>query len=147
MRKKYIVRLTKGERTSLQDMLRKGEAMATELRRARILLKTDVSGPAWSDARIAEAFDCSPHTVENVRRRFVERGMEGTLRHKPQKRPSRKRKLDGRGEARLLTLACGEAPDGRQRWTLRLLADRAVVLGIADELSYETVRRTLKKVN
>jgi len=130
----------------LEAMLCKGEGKATELRRARMLLKADQNGPAWSDARIAEAFDCCRQTVENLRKRFAQREVD-CIRRKPQERPSRERKLDGRAEARLLTLACGEAPDGRERWTLRLLADRAVVLGIAEELSYETVRRTLKKAN
>lgn len=146
MNKKYLVQLTAVERQDLEAMLCKGEAKAMELRRARILLKADRNGPAWADARIAEAFDCCRQAVENLRQRFAERGID-CIRRKPQERPSRQRKLDGRAEARLLTLACGEAPDGRERWTLRLLADRAVVLGLADELSYETVRRTLKKAN
>lgn len=146
MDKKYPVQLTAAERRALEAMLCKGEAKATELRRARILLKADRNGPAWSDARIAEAFDCCRQSVENLRKRFARRGVD-CIRRKAQERPSRQRKLDGRAEARLLTLACGEAPDGRERWTLRLLADRAVVLGIAEELSYETVRRTLKKAN
>ena len=146
MKKKYVVRLTKAKRASLEAMLRQGEAKATELRRVRILLKADANGPGWSDACIAEAFGCSRHTAENVRRRFAERGLD-CVRRKKQEQPSRQRKLDGRAEARLLTLACGEAPDGRGRWTLRLLAGRAVELGIAGELSYETVRRTLKKAN
>ena len=147
MKKKYVVRLTGAQRKRLESMFRKGEAGALELRRARILLKADASGPAWADALIAEAFECSSHTVENVRRRFLERGLDGALRRKVQEKPSRARKLDGRAEARLLTLACGQAPDGRGRWTLRLLAGRVVELGIVEAISHETVRRTLKKAN
>jgi transposase len=146
-RKRYVVRLSTAQRNELTAMLRSGEAKVTELRRAQILLKADVSGPAWVDTRIAEAFGCSRQGVENVRRRFVERGLSGAVHRKTQEKPSRKRILDGRAEARLLTLACGKAPDGRARWTLRLLADRAVELAIAEEISYETVRRTLKKAN
>ncbi len=146
MNKKYVVRLTKAKRETLETMLRKGQAKATELRRVRILLKTDAEGPGWTDARIAEAFDCSPHTAENVRRRFAERGAD-CVRRKKQEKLSRERKLDGRAEARLLALACSEPPAGRTRWTLHLLAGRAVELRIADSLSHETVRRTLKKAN
>ena len=144
-RKKYEVRLTKGHRDELAAMLRSGEAKATELRRAQVLLKADADGPAWVDTRIAEAFGCSRQMVENIRRRFVERGLLGAVRRKQQEEPSRERILDGKAEARLLTLACSKAPDGRARWSLRLLADRVVELKIADSISYETVRQTLKK--
>jgi transposase len=146
-RKKYEVRLSTEERDELTAMLRCGETKATELRRAQILLKADAGSPAWVDTRIAEAFGCSRQTVENIRRRFVERGLSGAVRRKQQEEPSRERILDGKAEARLLTLACSKAPDGRARWSLRLLADRVVELRIAESISYETVRRTLKKAN
>ena len=146
MNKRYVVRLTAVQRNELEGMLRRGRSKAPELRRAHILLKADADCPAWTDARIAEAFGCSPHTVENVRRRFVARGLEGALKRKRQERPSRKRILDGEGEARLLAIACGEPPEGRRRWTLHLLADRLVELKAAESISHETVRRALKKV-
>ena len=123
----------------------KGKTRATEIRRANILLKADANGPGWTDTRIAEAFGCSMPAVGNVRRRFVERGIEGAVKRKKQAYPSRERILDGKGEARVLALACGKAPEGRTHWTLRMLAERAVELRIAEHLSYETVRRTLKK--
>ena len=147
MNKEYVVRLSQGERAELEAMVKRGHVKATVIRRAHILLKADADGPGWSDAEIAEAFGCSPHTVENVRRRFVDRGMDGTLRRKRQDRPSRRPILDGQGEARLIALACSEPPEGRARWTLRLLADRAVELEIAEGLSYETARRMLKKTS
>jgi hypothetical protein len=143
--KKYEVRLTGAQRDELIAMLRSGETKATEFRRAQVLLKADTGGPAWVDTRIAEAFGCSRQAVENIRRRFVERGLRGAVHRKQQEESSRERILDGKAEARLLTLACSKAPDGRARWSLRLLADRMVELRIADAISYETVRRTLKK--
>jgi hypothetical protein len=146
MKKKYIVRLTKGQRRSLAGVLAKGSAKATELRRAQILLKADSAGPAWSDAHIADAFECHPRTVEGVRRRFCERGLD-CVRHKAQATPPRKRVFDGRAEARLTTLACSEAPEGHGRWTLRLLADRVVQLEIVEAVSHETVRKVLKKTS
>ncbi len=146
MRKKYNVSLTAGQRKRLEALLARGDGKATELRRARILLKADTRGPGWSDARIAEALECSRVTVENIRRRFEERGMD-SLRRKKQPRLSRERKLDGKGEAGLLAIACGEPPQGRTRWTLHLLADRVVELRLAESISYETVRQTLKKAN
>ena len=145
MKKRYVVCLKGREREKLEELLGKGKARATEIRRANILLKADANGPGWADARIAEAVGCSMQAVGNVRRRFVERGMEGTVKRKQQDYPSRQPILDGKGEARLLALACGKAPEGRAHWTLRMLADRAVELRIAEHLSYETVRRTLKK--
>jgi len=146
MRKKYIVRLTKAQRKSLAVVLAKGSAKATELRRAHILLKADSAGPGWSDARIAEAFACHPRTVEGVRRRFCERGLD-SLRHKAQRKPPRKPVFDGEAAARLTTLACSQAPEGHARWTLRLLAERAVQLEIVDAVSHETVRKVLKKTS
>jgi hypothetical protein len=109
------------------------------------LLKADARGPAWNDARIAEALDCCRCTVENVRRRFCAQGLEATVLRKPYVASKRKPILDGEGEARLTALACGVTPDGRKRWTLRLLAGKLVEMEVVDSISHETVRRALKK--
>jgi len=147
--KKYLVTLTPDERADLAKLVSAGRRSARTITRARILLKADQAdgGPAWDDGRIAEALGCGRRTAERVRERFVERGLEAALTHKPQDRPSRERKLDGAAEARLIALACSAPPDGRARWTLKLLADRMVELEVVDSLSDETVRRTLKKTN
>jgi hypothetical protein len=142
-----VVKLLPSQRKKLNRWLRGGKRGVLELRRMQILLLADVNGPAWTDERIAEAMDCFPLTVGNVRRNFVERGFQGAICRKKQARPSQEPLLDGRGEARLIALACGETPEGQARWTLRLLAQQAVELEIADHLSYESVRRTLKKTN
>jgi len=147
MRKKYIVRLTTIERKTLQTMVSKGKIAAYKIKHANILLAADVEGPGWADVRIAEAFSCHPRSVENVRRRFVLEGLAAALERKKQIRPSRQRKLDGDGEARLIALACSEPPEGRDRWTLQLLADALVRLEVVDCICDQTVRRTLKKTN
>jgi transposase len=148
MKKKYIVTLAQEERQVLQAMLSRGKAAARKLIHARILLKADAgpSEPAWNDDQIAEGLDVGRATVERVRRTFVEEGFEAAL--EPRK-PRRQylRKLDGDGEAHLIALACSQAPEGRSRWTLRLLADRMVALEQVDHLSHETVREVLKKTN
>ena len=145
--KKYKVTLTPDERNSLQALVSAGKAAAQKLAHARILLKADAAagGPAWTDARIAEAVEVSRATVERVRQRFVEQGLEAALVRQKQGRPSRARVLDGRGEARLIALACSEAPGGRASWTLQLLADKLVELRVVDAISGETVRQVLKK--
>jgi len=145
--KKYLVTLTPEEREQLAGLLSAGKRSALTLARARILLKADQAdgGPAWPDDRIAEALDCGVRTVERVRQRFVERGLEEALGRKKQDRPSRERKLDGRAEARLIALACSQPPDGRAAWTLQLLADKLVELRVVDSVCDETVRRVLKK--
>jgi len=145
--KKYVVRLTDEERNGLVAMVKKGRAAAYKIRHANILLKADADGPGWTDERIADAFGCHPRTVENVRRRCVLEGLEAAVVRKRQKKLSRERKLDGEGEARLITLACSEPPDGRDRWTLELLADQLVRLKVVDSISDQTVRRTLKKTS
>lgn len=146
MPKKYRVTLTAEEREHLSAMLAKGKAAARALTHARILLKTDEAegGPAWTDQAVCTALDVGLCTVMRVRERFVEEGLEATLRPRPSSH-LQPRKLDGHLEAKLVTLACSEAPEGRARWTLRLLADRFVELGHVEELSHETVRQTLKK--
>ena len=147
MRKRYLVTLTPDERERLTRMVSAGKASALSLVRARILLKADQAegGPAWEDARIAEALEVGHRTVERVRQRFVERGLDAALARKPQDRPSVRRKLDGRAEARLIALACSAPPDGRAAWTLKLLAGRLVELEVVESVSYETVRQVLKK--
>jgi transposase len=147
--KKYKVTLTAEERNSLQELIAAGKAAAKKLTHARILLKADAApgGPAWTDDRIAEAMEVHVTTVERLRQRFVEQGLDAALARKTQDRPSRERTLDGKAEARLSALACSEPPLGRARWTLRLLADKLVELAIVDTVSTETVRRALKKTN
>jgi transposase len=148
MKKKYIVTLTEVERRMLQSMVSRGKAAARKLMHARILLKADASAgrPVWSDDEIAKGLEVGRATVERVRRQFVEEGLEAALeRHKP--RREYLRRLDGDGEAHLIALACSQPPEGRSRWTLRLLADRMVALEHVESLSYETVREVLKKTN
>jgi transposase len=147
--KRYCVTLTADERKELSDLISVGKAAARKLTHARILLKADAAdgGPAWTDERIAEALDAGTSTIERVRRRFVEQGLEAALGRKKQDRPSRLPKLDGAAEARLIAAACSQPPAGRSCWTMQLLADRMVVLGVAESLSDETVRRVLKKTN
>jgi len=148
MRKKYIVTLTEEERRMLRELISRGKAAARKLMHARILLKADSrdGGPGWGDAAIAEGLDVGRATVERVRKRFVEEGLDAALqRRKPDRQY--KRRLDGDGEAHLIALACSEAPQGRARWTLRLLADRMVALEYVEALSKDTVRRVLKKTN
>ncbi len=148
MKKKYIVTLTEEERQMLQAMLSRGKAAARKLTHARILLKADVSAgrPTLSDEVIAQGLEAGRATVERVRRQFVEEGLEAALERRKPRREYR-RKLDGDGEARLIALACSRAPQGRSRWTLRLLADRMVALEQVDHLSHETVREVLKKTS
>jgi transposase len=147
--KRYIVTLTPEERQSLLDLIAAGKGAAGKLAHARILLKADAAcdGPAWADAAIAEAIEVSIATVERVRRRFVEQGLEAALVRTPQDRPSRQRKIDGRAEAHLIALACSKPPEGRNAWTMQLLADTLVELEVVDSISDETVRRTLQKTS
>lgn len=145
--KKYKVTLTDIERQQLRDLIAAGKAAAQKLAHARILLKADASprGPAWTDDRIADAVEVSTDTVARVRQRFVEDSLEAALDRKKAARPPVPPKLDGRAEARLITLACSSPPDGRKRWTMQLLADKLVELEVADAVSDETVRRVLQK--
>ena len=144
MNKSYIVDLTDQERNSLRELVRSGKHSARRIRYGQALLKADAG---WTDQRLSEALDISIRTVQRIRQRFVEEGIEvalGARSHKP--RPYR-RKLDGEKEARLIALACSEAPEGQTRWTLRMLADRMVELCYVDSVSHETVRKALKKTN
>jgi hypothetical protein len=146
--KVYRVRLTAEERAQLRALLSKGRASARTLTHARILLKADESeaGPCLTDDEIALDLDVNRSTVERVRVRCVEEGFEAALRPRPS-RQLHPRKLDGVQEAHLVVLACSPAPKGRKRWSLRLLADKLVELEVVDDISYETVRQTLKKTN
>jgi transposase len=148
MQKRYPVSLPESERTYLRQLIAVGTAPARLLTHARILLKADQGsdGSGWVDERIAQAVEVSQPTIARVRRQYVEEGLEAALYRRA---PTRvyQRKLDGAQEARLIALACSEPPTGHARWTLRLLADRMVELHDLDGLSYQTVRRALKKTN
>ena len=145
--KRYKVTLEAEERQHLQDLIAAGQAAARKLAHACILLKADAAdgGPAWPDHRIADALEVSTATVERVRQRFVEQGLDAALDRKPRERPAREIKLDGRAEAQLIALACSAPPEGRATWTMKLLADKLVELEVVDSISDETVRLALKK--
>jgi transposase len=146
--KKYRVTLTAEERSELEAMISRGKADARKLAHARILLQADEAdgAPARTDQEIAAALNVSARTVERVRQRFVEEGLQPALLPRPTKRIYA-RILDGAQEAHLIALACSKPPDGKRRWTLRLLAERVVELGYAEAVSHETVRRTLQKTS
>ena len=143
---KFVVRLTVTERLMLSGLIAEARTAKVRALRARVFLKADADGPNWTDPQIADAFEISSLTVARLRKRCVWEGLEAALSQRPQ--ANRKpRKLDGAGEARLVALACGEAPAGRSSWTMQLLADKLVELKIVDEICDETVRLTLKKTN
>jgi len=144
MPKKYIVRLSEEEQDSLWTLVNCGKAAAHKRRHAQILLKADVNGDNWTDARICEAFNVGQCTVERVRQRLVEQGLEAAINRAKATR-TRRRALDGEQEAQLVTLACSQPPNGRTRWTLTLLADKLVELTTLESISPETVRQVLKK--
>ena len=148
MEKRYRVTLTESERQGLEKLVSSGKSAAKKLVRARVLLLANQAegGPAKADAEIVEALGCGRTTVERVRKRFVEEGLEIALQPAPAKCVYQRR-LDGKAEAHLVALACGTPPEGRARWTLRLFADRLVALEFVESVSHETVRRTLKKTN
>jgi len=145
MQKKYIVRLPKEERNTLREIVKKFKGSSQKVRRAQILLKADADGPAWSDSRIGEAFGCRRQTVEMIRQRLVETGFQETLDGKKRADPPTPKLLDGEQEAKIIATRLGPPPKGYANWTLRLLARKVVELQIVDAVSYETVRRTLKK--
>jgi len=144
-RVKYIVTLTSEERESLTRLVKAGRTQAYRIKHANILLAADANGPNERDKDIASWLHCHANTVVNVRKRFVEQGLEAALGRKKRQTPPVPRKLDGRGEAHLIALACRKTPTGRSRWSLRLLADEMTELGIVDSISHETVRSALKK--
>jgi hypothetical protein len=145
--KKYVVRLSTEEREQLQALVRKGKGPARRLLKARILLKADVSesGPGWSDNKIIAALDTSVSMLYRVRKQLVEEGFAAVLSRKQRATPAVPRIFDGEREAKLIALACSKPPKGRARWTLRLLENKVVELGIVDRASDSTIHRTLKK--
>ena len=145
MNKKYIVRLSDEERGVCQEVVKRLKGTSEKVKRAQILLKADVDGLGWSDAKIAEAFDCRVQTVETLRKRLVVDGFEAALERKRRATPPTPRKLDGVGEAKLIAMRLGKPPAGYGRWSLQLLADELVVLEVVDSICPETVRKTLKK--
>lgn len=145
MQKKYIVRLSAAEREVLMGMIKKLKGTSQQVRRAQILLKADVDGPAWTDQQIADAFGCRRQTVENVRERLVTEGFEIALHGKRPAEPPRKPRLNGEQQAKVIALRLGPPPKGFANWTLRLLAEKAIELKIVETISHETVRHTLKK--
>lgn len=145
MPKKYIVRLTAKERRTLREIIRNFSGSSQKVRRAQMLLKADAAGPGWTDEQIAEAFDSRTRTIEKLRERFVTEGFEQTLHGKQREKPATEKILNGQQEARVIALRLGRPPKGYANWTLRLLARKVVELEIADAISHETVRTTLKK--
>jgi transposase len=145
---KHEVALSEEQRHALHQLISKGKAPARKLAHARVLLKIDrnAPGPRWSDEQVAEAFEMSRYTVMRIRERFATNGLDDALTHRPHTQ-TRARTLDGEQEAHLIALSCSPSPEGQARWTLRLLANRMVELGYVEQVSYETVRRTLKKTN
>jgi hypothetical protein len=139
------VRLTDQERDELQSVIKKLKGTGQKVRRAQILLKADVAGSNWTDEHIAEAFSCRTRTVERLRQRLGARGFEETLHRVERAQPPVEKLLTGEQEARLIATRLGSPPKGYANWTLRLLARKVVELNIVDSVSYETVRRTLKK--
>jgi Homeodomain-like domain len=146
MYKKYIVRLSDEERGICQSVVKNLKGSSQKARRAQILLKADADGPGWPDAKIAEAFSCRVQTIEAVRKRLVTEGFELALGGKKRETPPTPPKLDGEAEAKLIAMRLGKPPAGYGHWSLQLLADELVALEVVDSISYETVRKTLKKM-
>ena len=145
MNKKYIVRLTAKERRELREIVRKLNGSSQKVRRAQMLLKADVAGPAWTDEQIAEAFESRTRTVEKLRERFVTEGFTQTVEGKQREMPATEKILGGKQEAQLIAMRLGPPPQGYANWTLRLLDHKLVELEVVDAISHETVRATLKK--
>jgi hypothetical protein len=145
MNKTYIVRLSESERQTCLAVVKQLQGTSQKVRRANILLKADADGPAWADARIAEAYHCRVQTVENVRMTLVTEGFDAALERKKRDTPPTPPLLDGVKEAKLIALRLGQPPAGYGRWTLRLLAEQLVELEVVDAISPETVRQALKK--
>ena len=149
MSPRYRVTLTQEERKELENLTRRGKTHARRFTHARALLLCDAgeAGPAWKVEDVAEALGITSRTIEHLKKRFVESGLEAAMERKSRDKPPRDIKFDGAFEARLIALACTDAPEGRTRWTVRLLADKAVELNFAESVSPMTVQRTLKKTN
>ncbi|MEM6692768.1 MAG: helix-turn-helix domain-containing protein [Planctomycetota bacterium] len=146
MIKKYIVRLSDKERDACQCVIKTLSGSSQKVRRAQMLLKADADGPAWTDAKIADAFNARVQTIENLRKRLVNDGFEVALNGKPRAKPPTPAKLDGKAEAKLISMRLGKPPKGFGKWTLQLLADQLVKLEVVDSICPETVRKTLKKI-
>lgn len=144
--KKYLVRLSAGGRQELQAFTRSGTRSAQAITRARLLLLADAQGEARNDADIARVLGINIHTVETVRKRYVEHGLQAVLQRAPRKDKGIPQKVDGRVEAQLIALACSDTPEGEPAWTLQMLGDELVRLQLVDSISRETVRKTLKKM-
>ena len=145
MEKKYVVRLTEEERNELKTVVKKLKGSSEKVRRAQVLLAADADGPNWTDQKISDAYSCRTKTVENIRQRLVTEGFEITLNGKKRESPPRRKRLEGEQEAKVIALRLGQPPEGYANWSLRLLAEQVVELGIVDSVSYETLRKTLKK--
>jgi len=146
MNKKYIVRLADTERRVRRDVIKQLKGSSQKVRRAQMLLKADVDGPRWTDAKSADAFSCRVQTVESIRQRLVTEGFEVTLNGRKPDKPPRKKTFDGEQEANVIALRLGSPPQGFATWSLRLLADRVVELHIVETVCHETIRQTLKKM-
>ena len=149
MTPRYRVTLTGQERQELETVTKTAKTNAKQFLYARALLLCDAGpqGPSWTVADTAEAMGVTPRTIEHLKKRFVEEGLTAALQRKQPEKPPREVTFDGAFEARLIALACSEAPDGRRRWTVRLLAEKAVELNLAKSVSHMTVQRILKKTN
>jgi len=149
MSPRYKVTLTEEERNDLEAMTRRGMINAKKFIHARALLLCDagIDGPAWKVADVASALGVTTRTVEHLKQRFVEDGLDAAIERKPLEKPPREVRFDGAFEARLIALACSDVPDGHCRWTVRLLADKVIELKIADSISHMTIQRMLKKTN
>ena len=145
MQKKYIVRFSDGERRELRQVIKKLSGTSQKVRRAQILLKADADGPSWTDARIADAFNCRTKTIENIRQRLVENGFRETLDGRKREKPPTAKLLDGEQEAKIIAKRLGPPPKGYGNWSLRLLARKVVELEIVDKVSPATLCRMLKK--
>ena len=146
MNKKYIVRLNDKERQELVAVISKLKGTSQKVKRAQILLKADADGPNWPHHQIAEAYLCRLKTVSNVCKSLLERGFEITLNGKKRDKPPRAKLLDGKQEAKIIALRLSKPPEGYSNWSLRLIADKAVELGIVESISHTTVSNTLKKI-
>ena len=149
MSPRYLVTLTEQERRELEALTRRGKTHARRVMHARALLLCDAGtdGPGWSVADTAVALGVSSRTIEHLKKHFVEDGIEAALERKQREKPPREVIFDGAFEARLIALACSDAPTGYRRWTVRLLADKAVELKFASSVSHMSVQRVLKKMN
>ena len=147
--KKNSIELSKEQRNQLEEVITKGTAPARKIKHAQVLLKIDSGkeGPNWSDKQIKEAFDVSPTTIWHIRRRFLEQGLDHALSRRPQPERPEKRKIDGEKEAHLMALTCSTPPEGHQRWTMRLLADKMIELEYIEQVDHTTVWKVLKKTN